>query len=67
MLIHSIAPIEYLMGPAAPSNSVCRTYGSRVLQGHETPQGFVLERVISTDPADYLRADWSPGSLLPRP
>ena len=37
--------------------------GQSYLEGFDTPQGFQLSRVCSTDPAMYLRKELSPGSI----
>lgn len=65
MIIHSVTPVELLMEqPQASSAAVMEIQGG-YLEGHRTPQGFVTSRLISTDPALYLKNEYAPGSILP--
>ncbi len=38
--------------------------GSKFFEGVQDQNGFVISRMISTDPADYLNASYFPGSRL---
>lgn len=38
--------------------------GPRVFEGVQGKDGFVISRMISTNPADYLEASYSPGCRL---
>ncbi len=40
-----------------------RQMGGRYLVGEQTPEGFVLQRLISTNPRDYLSPNFAPGRL----
>lgn len=58
-------PLPYLMErPEQPAAAVMEIQGG-YLEGYETPRGFVANRLISTDPAMYLKAQYSPGSVFP--
>ena len=39
-------------------------YKGQVVLACKTEQGYVLERIYSTDPGDYLDSDLQPGVLL---
>lgn len=66
MIIHSVMPYAYLIEqPEGPAPATMEIKGG-YLEGYQTPQGFVSGRLISTDPAMYLKAEYAPGSLLPR-
>ena len=68
MLIYSIAPTETLLeGPALPELRCCRSdFG--FVSGYDTPAGFQIARLHSTDLSVYLRGELSPGQIwqLPR-
>lgn len=38
--------------------------GGRMFEGHREPEGFVISRMISTNPADYLDQRFFPGQKL---
>ena len=33
------------------------------LEGYDTPQGFCMARLCSTDPLQYLKAEYTPGQI----
>lgn len=63
MLIHSVTPVHLLTPKAELPSTSIRAVNGRFLEGTDTPQGFCLSRIHSTDPADYLRSDFSPGNI----
>jgi hypothetical protein len=63
MLIHSVTPLEMLIErPEIPAASIKEIPGG-YLEGYDTPQGFCMSRLCSTDPMQYLRAEYTPGSI----
>ncbi len=65
MLIHSIMAHDVIF-PAEPVQSCCMQLDNRWLEGTVTAEGLKLSRLISTDPADYLQAQWQPGQCIDR-
>ncbi len=64
MLIHSVTPVHYLKEqPEYPALTFKRFSGG-FLEGQETPQGFMLSRLHSTDPRIYLKKEYAPGSEI---
>lgn len=63
VLIHSVTP-AHMLTPAGelPANNFKRV-GGCYLEGVDTPDGFRLNRIHSTDPAMYLRPELAPGSI----
>lgn len=63
MLIHSVTPAQLLIEqPQSLQPSTLRIDGG-ILEGYETPGGFQTQRLLSTDPAMYLRAEYAPGQI----
>lgn len=60
-MMYSIAPIY---GLETPVEYVELEYNGYNVLACKTTQGYVLERICSTDPKDYLRDDLKPGKLL---
>lgn len=48
--------------PQAPQMTVKEIPGG-YLEGYDTPQGFCMSRLCSTDPLAYLKAEYTPGSI----
>ena len=65
MVIHSITPPEMLMEQSAQPSLETRPVNGGYLEGHQTPGGFQMTRIWSTDPAMYLKKEYTPGSILP--
>lgn len=64
MFIYSVTPAHLLM-PGESRPDICyRQVGNAWLEGEQTPQGFRLSRIHSTDPAMYLRKELVPGAWL---
>lgn len=61
-MIHTILPPEGLQQQSPPPVMECIPCACGWLQGTRTSDGrFTVGRIISTDPAAYLRAEWQPG------
>ena len=67
MLIHSIAPLPLLLPPDEEPRPETLSLSGALLEGRRTPQGFLVSRLLSTNPADYLCGRYAPGSLCPLP
>ena len=65
MIIHSIAPLEFLQEQPPIPKATLRQIDGGYLEGLETPQGFQATRLCSTNPALYLKNEYAPGSILP--
>lgn len=62
MPLHTIvSELDLFYAPPQPGEY--RRLRAGLLQGKSTPEGLRIERVLSTDPADYLR--YAPGDPLP--
>ena len=64
MLIHSIAPPQFLTEQPELPECVWRSTGFGQVQGYKTAEGFCVARMQSTNPRMYLRQEYSPGSIL---
>lgn len=63
MLIHSVTPPLMLSEqPEIPALEQKLIAGGYV-EGSNTPQGFVLSRLCSTNPSDYLDSRYAPGQI----
>ena len=65
MIIHSIAPLDFLQEQPQIPKATMRQISGGYLEGLETPQGFQATRLCSTNPALYLKNEYAPGSILP--
>ena len=63
MLIHSVTPGQYLMQSELPEATMKRTAFGHV-EGYQTPAGFCVQRIHTTDPAQYLNKAYTPGQIL---
>ena len=61
MMYYSIAPIY---GLEEPVEYVELDYNGQSVLACKTCDGYILERIFSTNPKDYLREDLKPGKLL---
>lgn len=61
-MMYSIAPIYGMQ--AEPVEYVQAEYQGYEVLAYKTSEGYVLERLFSTDPYDFLKADLQPGKLL---
>jgi hypothetical protein len=64
MLIHSVAPLSNLLPAPVYPPLTTRRFAGGMLEGQETPEGFVLSRLYSTDPAMYLKSEYTPGMTI---
>ena len=60
-MMYSVAPIY---GLDEPVEYVEVNYNGMEVLACKTPEGYVLERIYSTDPKDYLNQQLQPGTLL---
>lgn len=60
-MMYSIAPVY---GLELPVEYVQVEYNGFEVLACKTEGGYILERVYSTNPQDFLRADLQPGKLL---
>ncbi|MCI8441623.1 MAG: hypothetical protein HFG27_03710 [Provencibacterium sp.] len=65
MILHSVAPLSMLLPEQEQPPLETLPAGGALLEGRRTPEGFLVSRLISTNPADYLSARYMPGSLCP--
>ncbi len=63
MLIHSIMAHNAIF-PQEPIQTCAIQVGSRWLEGTLENGQMTLNRLISTDPADYLNSQWQPGKRI---
>lgn len=67
MLIHSVTPADFLREfPEYPQLTMKKFYGG-FIEGEDTPQGFVISRLHSTNPALYLSKAYAPGAVFAIP
>jgi len=64
VIIHSIAPLEFLQEQPQLPQATMRQINGGYLEGQDTPQGFQATRLCSTNPALYLKTEYAPGSIL---
>lgn len=60
-MMYSIAPIY---GLDEPLEYVELNYNGIDILACKTPEGYVLERIYSTDPKDFFNINLQPGTLL---
>lgn len=64
MLYTIVSPDEVMaMEPSDPRLETVRL-GSRLFEGVRNQNGFIISRMISTNPSDYLNDCYSPGRRL---
>ena len=61
MMYYSVAPIY---GLEEPQEYVELDYNGYSVLACKTCDGYILERVFSTNPRDFLKEDLKPGKLL---
>lgn len=65
MVIHSVVSPDVLLSlPEAPVRSI-RPWNNGWVEGYEQNGAFHIQRIISTDLADYLDSKLNPGQILP--
>ncbi|MEG1965781.1 MAG: YlzJ-like family protein [Oscillospiraceae bacterium] len=63
MIIHSVTPSNFLIYPPDLPQLQMKAFDDGYVEGYEGEEGFVLTRVISTDPKVYLDDKFSPGNI----
>lgn len=67
MILHSIAPLTNLVpADSTPPEEALQISGGALL-GRNTPDGFIISSLCSTNPADYLDGKFSPGAVYKAP
>lgn len=64
MLLYSIMPPEQIFASKNESTYEYRPLGTGLVQGVRRNGHFVVERVLSTNPAHYLDPRYAPGGEL---
>ncbi len=72
MMLYTIIPFEAIFDAEAESDLAQDSLGDvEIKQGQASlltqplPGGqFKINRIISTDPQDYLKPEWQPGSIM---
>ena len=67
MTLDSFLPPELLLPspePDIPASQETVQIGDCFLEGHYEKGDFCVSRVISTDPRDYMRGQYTPGSRI---
>ena len=64
MIIHSVTPHEQLIHKTQQQQKEYIPYRSGYLEGENQIEGFIVSRVISTDPKDFLNISITPGKML---
>jgi hypothetical protein len=62
VLIHSVTPGQYLQQSDLPEATMKRTAFGYV-EGHQTPAGFCVQRIHTTDLTQYLNKTCTPGQI----
>ena len=62
MILWTVEPPERIF-PRKPEKTVYRNVSGGLLEGVDTENGFRIGRLISTDPALFLREDYAPGTV----
>jgi hypothetical protein len=74
MMFYTIVPMEFIFGEDEPEEEkpqknnddeieIKKGSVSLMVQPH-LPGQYKINRIISTNPRDYLRPDWQPGSIV---
>lgn len=63
MLIHSVTSPLMLTEQQPYPEAKFKPFEGGYLEGFDTPQGFMLSRLNSTDPSLYLDSAYTPGGI----
>ena len=63
MILHTILPVERVLMAELPKPPATVQIAGGLLEGRETPKGFVIDRLIATDPRLYLDPALAPGAI----
>ncbi len=67
MLLHSVVEAALLTEPPALPKLYTQPFADGLLEGYDSGKDFIISRIISTNPAAYLRPDLAPGQIyMPR-
>ncbi len=64
MLLYTVVAADEVMLDLKIQQPELKIKDGRIFEGEKGENGFVISRLISTDPADYLNPGFSPGSVL---
>ena len=66
MVIHSVSPLAMISEqPQAQTPQITmKRMAFGHIEGYDTPEGFCVQRVHTTDPAHYLNKNYTPGSII---
>lgn len=64
MIIHSIVPVDFLTEQPVLPVCTLKQFKGGMVEGIKTEQGFVINRIISTDPSIYLNPKYAPGQIF---
>lgn len=65
MFLWTREPMESVI-PSCDPRPVARRIPGGLVEGYDTPEGFCISRLVSTDLKNYLRTEYSPGSVMNR-
>ena len=63
MFLWTREPMENIL-PSCDPRLVARKIPGGYIEGTDTPDGFMVSRLISTDLKNYLKTEYSPGSMM---
>ena len=63
MFLWTREPMENVL-PSCDPRPITRKFTGGYLEGFDTPEGFRVSRLVSTDLKNYLRTEYSPGSTV---
>lgn len=63
MFLWTIEPMDSVF-PSCDPRPVSRRIPGGYVEGIDTPEGFRVSRLISTDLKNYLRTEYYPGSMM---
>ena len=62
MILWTVEPYDRIF-PTELSKTITMNIASGFIEGSITPLGFSVSRLVSTNPADYLKSEYSPGHI----
>lgn len=63
MFLYTVVSAEQLLYNDNLPACICKKIEGGYLEGEETPDGFLVSRLISTDPKVFLDERYAPGAL----
>ena len=64
MMLYTVVPSALVFPPSPPAAGRWQRLEGRMVLLRDTGRGAVVDRLVSTDPADYLRPGFQPGSFF---